>query len=189
MADSIQPIIAADESRLETLMPRSAFAVLLLLVLGCAKEEPIRVYTAPKPVTVEYAILGAMFPADAPAWFFKLTGKREAVEAAAPAFDSFVKSVRFPNGLQNAPVWDLPKDWTEGPAREMRFATLVMPDGLSISVSQAAGGLKGNIDRWAGQVGGDATPTTPITTTSAIAGQRVLLTGPKNPDAAMMGRK
>src|SRR5688572_15330190 len=77
----------------------------LLTQIGCGPSEEVRSYTVPKPNDPaapepsqgDYRILGAMFPADKPAWFFKLIGKADALAAHEAAFEKFLASVKFPN--------------------------------------------------------------------------------------------
>jgi hypothetical protein len=167
-----------------------SLTMLALVLVGCAPEPPMRAFTVPRTAEPSYAISGAIFPADAPVWFFKATGTTENITAVKSKLVDFFKTVRFPNGLRNAPVWDLPAGWTEGPARAMRYATIELNEkGVSISVSQASGNLAENVQRWIGQVGGTAPAaeaTKPFTTTSGQAGVLVELTGPKNPAAGGM---
>lgn len=188
---------------------------LLFLVAGCSDSEEIQSKKVAKSKSVEakaptdasapaapemstgpYRILGAAFPTDNPQWFFKLTGTAAEVASVEKEVDNFLLSVRFPNGLTKPPLWDMPKDWKEGPARQMRHATLLLgPSGkLELSVSQAMGGLPANVQRWAGQVGDNSEMskiTRDITTVGGIKATRVDVTGPKNPAGAMppfMGR-
>jgi hypothetical protein len=182
-----------------TRLPVPVAALGLLTLVGCGSGEGIRSYTVPTtsertgPVAADqgdYRILGAMFPADDPAWFFKLTGKADALAAHEAAFDKFLASVKFPNGPDKPPAYDLPDGWkSEGP-RAMRVDTIRFGPAdrpLQLSVSSAGGGAKGNVQRWADQVGSGADfarATKEITTAGGVKGLRVDLTGPKNPAGA-----
>lgn len=167
----------------------------LLSLAGCGPGEEVRSYTVPKPTDQagpeagkgDYRILGAMFPADKPAWFFKLTGKADALAAHEAAFEKFLASVKFPNGPDKPPAYDLPDGWkSDGPrgmrADTIRFGSADSP--LELTVIGAMGGPKENVDRWAGQLGAKADfakATKEITTPDGVKGLRVDVTGPKNP--------
>ena len=174
-------------------------AIGFAFIPGCSDPEPIRTVKVPKSSagsaaasgTAAYRILGACFPADDPVWFFKLAGKADDLATVEPAFDLFVKSIRYPNGLGNSPLWDLPNGWTETPGNQMRFATIQIPDSpLQITVVKASGGAAANVARWAGQVGSQAKleeSAKAIATSANVAGLRVDLQGPKNPAGSMPG--
>jgi hypothetical protein len=170
-----------------------------LTLVGCGPSEEVRSYTVPKsndPAAApaagqgDYRILGAMFPADEPAWFFKLTGKADALAAHEAAFDKFLASVKFPDGPAKPPTYDLPDGWkSEGPrgmrADTIRFGPADSP--LEMTVISAMGGPKENVDRWAGQLGAKADfakATKEISTAGGVKGLRVDVTGPKNPAGA-----
>jgi hypothetical protein len=164
---------------------------------GCG-EPDVRVYTAPKPLKVDtggepqYQILGAVFPANDPKYFFKLAGKTEDVAAQAAVFDKLVDSVEFPNGLDKNPTWTRPEGTRDGGPREMRIGTVIV-GSLEIAISEASGGLAANMGRWAGQVGtsDQSVTTTEVKTKSGVLGLRVTVSGPKNPVASrpmMMGK-
>ena len=53
-------------------------------------------------------------------------------------------------------AWSLPSGWRELGPRPMRLATLVGPEGVEISISEAGGSPRANANRWLGQVGQDA---------------------------------
>ena len=94
-------------------------------------------------------------------WFFKLAGPVAAVEAAEPAFRQWLESVSLEG---KAPDWTVPDGWTERPGGGMRFATLLVPRGLEVTVTTfgVRGSLEDRIEanliRWRDQVGatGDA---------------------------------
>jgi hypothetical protein len=186
--------------------PLSALVLLAVVATGCQQDDGVRKYTGTKPAAPlaasaeqeasgTYRILGAVFPTDEPIWFFKLTGPADVLAAEEAKFDEFLASVRFPNGVRNPPLWDLPEGWREGPQKAMRYATILLGPSdkpMEMSISQVGGGLQANIDRWADQLGMPgskadlATATKAVTTTSGAKGLRVDLTGPKNPAAGGM---
>lgn len=158
-----------------------------LLALGCSKEEPVRVYDAPKPVEIQYRILGGCFPADDPQWFVKVSGRTDEMDKHAADVDKLLASMRFINGPTNLPVWELPAGWKNGgpaPAKMAAETFLFGPEDKPIlmTLSQAKGGLHPNLARWAGQLGltyqeADVGKyTKPLGT-----GLRVEMTGPNNP--------
>jgi hypothetical protein len=166
----------------------------LLAQFGCGPGEGVRSYTVPKPNEKaepeagkgDYRILGAMFPADKPAWFFKLIGKADELAAQEAAFDKFLASVKFPDGPDKPPAYDLPDGWKSDGPRGMRADTIRV-GSLEMSVIAAMGGPKENVDRWAGQLGTKmdyAKATKEITAAGGVKGLRVDLTGPKNPAGA-----
>jgi hypothetical protein len=136
-----------------------------------------------------------MYPADDPVWFVKFSGPGPALNEQVAAFDTYLASIRFPGGYENAPEWKLPAGWTDGPTRNamgivirtVRVGNANPP--LELTVSQARGGVQGNVDRWAGQVGAPAGAallpkyTRSTTTADGRTGVRVDITGPKNPAA------
>lgn len=100
----------------------------LAATVGCGPEaETIRAYDAPRVAAKEDKdrMLGAMLLRPTQAWFFKLTGPKDAVAGLADAFGQVVASVRFEGtGDDERPRWTLPAGWTEQPGSEIRFATL-----------------------------------------------------------------
>ena len=108
-------------------------------------------------------LLGAIIPRGKMTWFFKLTGRADAVEPQMKSFILFLKSIRFG---EKGPDWALPEGWTEKPGSEMRFATIqIATDGkpLDLSVIPLPTGdgelnayLLSNVNRWRGQLGLDS---------------------------------
>lgn len=177
---------------------RSVCLMILVLACGCTEQEPIRTVKVPdsaaeplkdQEANVPHRILGAIFVDGDAVWVFKLTGREADVNSVEPAFDEFLKSIRFPNGFSNSPVWTLPAGWREGKGHAMRFATLQLGDGpLEISVMRTLGGLQSNVERWAEQVGSKAKAeetTRKFTAEGTPDGYRVDLRGPKNPAGSM----
>ncbi|OWK34700.1 hypothetical protein FRUB_09542 [Fimbriiglobus ruber] len=173
------------------------------LTPACRPQEEIRTYEVKKlpepsvetPTGGEYQILGAMFPAAEPVWFFKATGKTEVLSEYQAAFDQFLATVRFPNGPDKPPVYDLPAGWkSTGKADSIRLDTVQFGPAdkpLEMTLIQASGGVTANVNRWAGQVGATADAaksTREITTTAGVKGLRVSLTGPKSPSGGPMMR-
>jgi hypothetical protein len=197
---------------------RSAVAAVPLVVLfaaGCGGgDESIKTYRVARPDDAKpaggatpagtspaarpaaeggpYRILGAMFPADNPQWFFKLVGKADELAAVEKEFDTFLAGVKFPGGFGSPPAYDLPAGWTSAGKSGMRADTLKFGPGgkLEMSVIPSVGGVEGNLTRWAGQVGSDADKakaTREVTAAGGVKGLRVDLVGPKNPSGAMTG--
>lgn len=190
-------------------------AVLLSVVLagvalfaaGCGSEEGVKSYrvpkstdreTKPEPAGGDYRLLGAMFPADAPVWFFKFSGPADAVAKFAADFEKIAASVKLAPG-DKPPEFTLPDGWKRGGPREgfVRVAeTIKPPDSpLEVTVTQSAGGVPANLERWVEQIGLRYGPdarekyTRPIDA-AGVKGLLVDLKGPKNPATSrgpMMG--
>ncbi len=113
------------------------------------------------PTTGPDRMLGGIVTRPEQTWFFKLTGAEAPVTAAHEPFVNFLKTVEFA-GSQDAPTWKLPEGWTEGPPRQMRFATLMFESAdanleLAISSLPTRGDdpaefLLANLNRWRGQM-------------------------------------
>jgi hypothetical protein len=168
------PVVALNTSifmrRLSTILgPRrisfALFAALGLLFCGGCRPQfgiehsevtlPEAVKADPK-VQVKERIFGAIVPAGNDKWwFFKMMGPADVMESQRSKFDRFVESLKFPE--DEMPVWIAPEGWTEQHGKggfniaEFRIETAKEP--LKLTVSNAGGSLKGNIDRWRGQVG------------------------------------
>jgi hypothetical protein len=103
-------------------------------------------------------MLAAILPDGDRAWFFKVTGPTDEVQARADKIESFLASVRLAPG-QPHPDWQLPEGWREGAGAAMRAATLLIPTDakpleLSVTALPWAGSdaLLGNVNRWRGQM-------------------------------------
>jgi hypothetical protein len=140
-------------------------------------------------------MLGAMFPADQPQWFFKYSGTADEVAKNEAGFDELLKSVKL--GGEAPLEFTPPQGWQKGPGREgfvKVYATVKPPDGKGeVTITQSAGGVEMNLGRWVGQVGLKPGPddrakyTTAITTASGVKGLRVDLKGPNNPETKRGG--
>ena len=98
------------------------------------------------------------------AWFFKLVGPIDSVDAAVEKFDQFIASVR--TGKEGRPEWTLPEGWTEDAAarapRMGREATIRIGDGtsrLELAVSKMPmpedrreSWVLANMNRWRSQM-------------------------------------
>ncbi|KAA0138275.1 hypothetical protein FYZ48_12330 [Gimesia chilikensis] len=139
---------------------------LLLLPIGCGKQDEIHTYEVPKegtdlgPAQATPAeakptrMLAAILPGVGRNWFFKMTGTPEQVAAQFDTFIEFLKSVTLKAGQ---PEWKLPADWTQEPGSSMRFATLKVKDTdppleMSVIPLPPSGTLE-NVNRWRDQVG------------------------------------
>ena len=197
---------------------RVSVLVLTLGLLGCQKPDDIQTYKVPKtsdsprpgsetekveaPATGEHRILGAMFPADKPEWFFRVVGPVDKLDPQKAKFVKMLESVRFPNGIGKAPVFDVPEGWKLGggrPGQAMGGVMIAGPvetvlidgdKGFEITVTPAQGEPYTNVHRWAVLLLGNPafTPAEmPIVTkpieTQAIKGLLADVRGPKNPAA------
>lgn len=201
-------------SRWAAVLPFALVAAAAIGALGCGAGDGITVTTVPKsekgdkdapPAAGGYRILGALVPAGQPGWFwfFKFTGTADQIAAHEAEFDKLAKSVKLQADPTALPAFELPAGWTRTGPRVMgaggpvqvRFDEVlkVGPDaGLECTVSYAGGGAKGNLDRWAGQVGAtDAGKATTEFDANGVTATRVDLRGPKKPSMGgpMMGGK
>lgn len=131
--------------------------VFVAVLAGC-ESEPIQTYKVPKsepapePVAT-VRMLGAIFPAGEQSWFFKLSGPIDAVGKLEKPFEALVTSVKL---VEGKPSWTNPEGWRQLPGEGLRFATVKTgPDdaALEVTVGSAGGSLRGNVDRWRGQIG------------------------------------
>ena len=135
----------------------------------------------PAPTAGERRILGALFPAAKPEWYFKYIGAGDQLAANEAAFDTLIKSVKLQADVTAVPAFDLPAGWTKtGPRtvnsggiqiktdETVRFGT--PPQEITISYIPG-GGLAQNLSRWAGQIG--ATDFDPATGTQKFEAQGV----------------
>jgi hypothetical protein len=144
--------------------------VLATLALGCAKPFEVTREKVPKAKTPPPGdrLLAAMVPLGQQAWFFKLSGKKELVEAQADTFHELLKSLTVKDG---EPEWKTPDSWKEQPGTGMRKATFVIATGGTLdkvneySGNSAAASLEctviplpsinvlANVNRWRKQIG------------------------------------
>jgi hypothetical protein len=184
--------------RFSHILPFALLACAAMVPTGCSPEPGVTKYEVPKttelgkksetPAAGEYRLLGAMFPADDPEWFFKFTGTADEMTKNEAGFDELLKSVKLTGA---GPEFTPPKDWKKGPGREgfvKVFATATTPDGKNeLTITQSRGGVGPNLGRWVGQIGLPPGPkdvekyTKTIETTSGAKGLRVDLRGPNDP--------
>ena len=116
----------------------------------------------------EARMVAAILPSSQFTVFAKMVGPRAVVEAEQDAFRAWCTSLRLGEGLraeeppaapagppagERSVAWNLPPGWRELGPRPMRLATLVGPEGVEISISEAGGSPRANANRWLGQVG------------------------------------
>lgn len=141
-----------------------------LSVAGCGFQEPIRTYNVAKSSSAGATTGSTVDPVDRmlaayivhgdKAWFFKMTGPKDAVAEQEPTFRELLESVRFADGSQE-PTWSLPAGWEQRAGSSMRFATLVAPSDPELETSviplpyDDADGQQyalANLNRWRGQL-------------------------------------
>lgn len=143
----------------------------LLLTSGCGPTDKIESYTVAHEKTAEEKaaeqpkrsadrMLATIVPLGDQAWFFKLTGPRDAVDAERDGFSEFLHSLRFDDPKN--PKWSLPAGWIEQPASGLRYATILIPTDerpLELTVTTLAWDAQdetastlSNINRWRGQM-------------------------------------
>jgi hypothetical protein len=186
--------------RVPQILSSALVAVTGLFACGCGGGDNIETYKVPKTTETEYRILGAMYPADDPGWFFKFAGPTEQIAQYEADFDKLLDSVTLPPG-DAAPTFTVPEGWSRGPGRAgIVEATARTPDGkFEVTLTSSKGGVDGNLQRWAIQQLGlpafgpeDKAKATRVIDAKGGKGLRVDLRGPKNPAAArgpMMGGK
>ena len=179
-------------------------ALLSATAAGCGSGDGIESYTVPRAsnkggAAGEYRILGAVYPSDNPVWYFKLTGSAADLAKHEADFDKFIASVKLKG--DGVPDFKLPDGWTRGGPRDVsrggvtvRFEETIKFDGLEMTISRSQGGLAGNVERWAGQVGLRGTGQalldqyTRFVPADGWRGVRVDLKGKQNPAGGpMMG--
>src|SRR5450432_1321898 len=72
-----------------------------LFAAGCGSEEGIRTYKAPPDPKrmAAYRILGALYPADNPVWYFKFAGSIEELTKHEGAWEKLIVSVKSKNDM------------------------------------------------------------------------------------------
>jgi hypothetical protein len=195
--------------RFPHILPLALLAGVALVPVGCGNQDGVKSYSVPKTTEKKaesnfknegpYRILGAMYPADNPAWFFKLTGPTEELTKYEADFDKLLASVSLPAN-DGPPEFTPPEGWKRGPGRAgIVVATIRTPDDkYEVTVTSSAGGVLGNLKRWAVQQLGNADFTrddtakvTRAVEAKGVKGLRVDLRGPNNPAAKggpMMGK-
>jgi len=152
---------------------RGAVAIIALVIIlvtwmvNRIDRSEINSYSVPK--NHKDRMLGAIVPFGSDAWFFKVSGDKNAVDIERESFLALIESVKFDDPL-SPPTWELPKGWERLPddAPEntsgmfKRFATLVIPsddESLEVSVTHLpmpdgnrSEYLLSNINRWRGQL-------------------------------------
>jgi hypothetical protein len=197
-------------------------AVFSLGLFGCGKDESIYSYDVPKPtpyagqqpIPGDYRILGAMFPADNPIWFFKFSGRSEDVARYEAEFDKLLATVKLMpdktgNGMNPSdpvpPQFVVPPDWTRLGERivrregittriyeTLRFGPPESPGEITLTLS--GGSVLDNIGRWAAQLGlpqpkvEDLPNFTRLVHADGVTGLRVDLAGPNNPAGGMRAK-
>lgn len=115
-----------------------------------------------QPATGGLRILGAIYPADNPTWFFKITGPDDQLDKYVADFDKLIQSVKLQGDA--VPTFTLPEGWTLGGPRTVsrggvnvtfdqtvKFGPPASP--FELTVSRAAGGVMSNVSRWGMQAG------------------------------------
>ena len=144
--------------------------------------------TAPR---AGFALLGIVVSEPDGSLFLKLTAPAGIVKLERERFFALAKSLRLSDAhgasasvAPDAPApasmtWNAPSGWTQAPPRAMREVTFTVGAGGECYVARllgSAGGLRGNLDRWRGQIGREA-----LTDAEFEALERVLMLGQEVP--------
>jgi hypothetical protein len=126
-------------------------------VAGCSSDDGIRSYTVPRLKQSPPRTIAAMIPSGEKVWFIKLSGPDSGVAPLKSAFETFVASLKFPDG-KNTVSWTLPAGWRDSAEKKPgRFATFrAGPESLEVSITdlgKEAADVKSNVDRWRRQIG------------------------------------
>lgn len=123
-------------------------------------------------------IMVALQKQDGVSWFIKLTGPAALVEQQKPAFLSFLKSLKFHAGADEAepsapapatasaapsqgagaPAWTAPSHWKQQAPGAMQAAKYTVGEGkakaevTAVFLGGMGGALKANLDRWRNQL-------------------------------------
>jgi hypothetical protein len=173
-----------------------------LVPAGCGGDG-VEKYNVPKtsepsrPALVadgtEYRILGAMYPAGQPGWYwyFKFAGPADEITAQEANFTALAKTVKLQADPSALPSFDLSEGWTRTGPRvdsrggvQVKFDEVLKVGAVECTVSYVGGGKDFNLNRWAGQVGAApvaAAKGTTEFTANGVTALRVDLRGPKNP--------
>jgi hypothetical protein len=131
--------------------------IVALSVAGCSSDDGIRSYTVPRLKQSPPRTIAAMIPSGEKVWFIKLSGPGAGVAPLKSAFETFVASLKFPDGKSTV-SWTLPAGWRESADKKAgRFATFrAGPESLEVSITdlgKEAADVKSNVDRWRRQIG------------------------------------
>ena len=147
--------------------------MLLPVVIGCNKPEPIVAYKVPTKLPEQLRpeksrMLASIVPLGQKVWFFKVTGPESAIVEIEPSFRDFVTKIEFTDGKPD--LSKLPDGWRRGGEKRLRFASIdVMTKAdtndskqLDISISNLGRPpapeawdqyVAINVNRWRGQLG------------------------------------
>lgn len=154
----------------------TAVLITALVICGCGDQDEIRRYRAPKLASLDSVspspaahsrldtsapqrMLGAIVPIDGYAWFFRVNGDPDQLQAHVEPFKQWLSSIRF---VDEKPTWQLPDGWRVLPPSGMRFATILLDpadEQLELTViplpieGDPEPAILANINRWRGQVG------------------------------------
>lgn len=140
-------------------------------------EQPIEGQTKPPRIVTATITLGQV------AWFFKLAGSADVIEAQLATFKGFLSELAFQPGASSIdfeqlmrkaqrpaqaappppppaadkPAWTVPESWEEKSATSMRLGNFTAGNGQAeitvMTFPGEVGGLLANVNRWRGQSG------------------------------------
>ncbi len=162
-----------------------------------AGEKPIEGQTKPPRIVTATVTLGQV------AWFFKLAGSADVIEAQLVTFKQFLSGLKFQPGasaidfenlmreaqrsaqatppppppVQGKPTWTVPARWEEKAPTSMRLGNFTAGNGKAeitvMTFPGEVGGLLANVNRWRGQSG------LPAVDAAGLAGvtQQIIVSG------------
>jgi hypothetical protein len=136
-------------------------ALPLAALPACQRDETVTSYDVPHPEREKIQLLAAILPHGDATYFVRLSGPEAAVAEQKPAFDAFVKSLRFNDSAKPPIQWTAPDVWTEQGGDVTRGGVAFRTKGepplqakLSSLGKFGAGEntLTGNVNRWRKQL-------------------------------------
>ena len=130
-------------------------AASLMALAGCRKEETIEQFTIEHKDRESLELRVAILPHQDYVWFIRLSGPESLMKEQTPAFEEFVKSVRFDDKKGEAPIsWTEPKTWKKDPPVAERYASYrieTKPKPLEVKITffpRKKYELLPNLHRW-----------------------------------------
>ena len=133
----------------------------MVSTFGCAPRDEITAYLAeteiepPAPKEAVSLLAVMVQPRERQTWVFKVDGSDKAIAESKDEILKFLSGVAFaPEAKAPEPNWKLPDGWIEEAGNEMRYKSVILPNGMEISISffKQSQKLLPNVNRWRGQL-------------------------------------